>query len=136
MDDTTRPDVIPPNYDTGAWQQPAATVDAPTRPSAEVFIHERPTSPTPVDSLDDHLARPTGAIPVETGSRSAGVPALSADGPTGAQPLPFVERSTSMTASRAAPADAGHDATGMTYASKIPADAPGLQLEKPQARML
>ena len=41
-----------------------------------------------------------------------------------------------MTTSRAAPTDARPDATGMTYASKIPADAPGLQLEKPQARTL
>ena len=132
MDDTTRRDVIPPNFDTGAWQQPAATVDAPTRPSAGVFIHERPTTPTPVDSLVDPLARPTGAIHVETASRAASVPRPSADRPTGAQPPPFVERPTSMTTSRAAPADAGHDATGMTYASKIPADRPGLQLEKPR----
>jgi type IV secretion system protein TrbI len=136
MDDTTRRDVIPPNFDTGAWQQPAATVDAPTRPSAGVFIHERPTMPTPVDFLVDPLARPTGGIGVETPSRAASVPPPAPDRPTGAQPPPFVERPTSMTTPRAAPADAARDATGMTYASKIPADAPGLQLEKPQARTL
>src|SRR5882672_3529664 len=62
MDDTTRRDVIAPNFDTGAWQQPPATVDAPTRPSAGAFIHERPTTPTPVDSLVAPLARPRGAV--------------------------------------------------------------------------
>jgi type IV secretory pathway VirB10-like protein len=135
MDDTTRQDVMPPNFDTGGWQQPVATVDAPTRPSAGVFIHERPTRPTPVDSLVDPLARPAGALDVETASRAASGPRRSPDRPTGAQPTPSVERPTSVMSS-AAPADGAGDATGMTYASKVPADAPGLQLEKPQARTL
>src|SRR5260221_3112150 len=101
MDDTARRDVIAPNFDTGAWQQPPATVDAPTRPSAGAFIHERPTTPTPVDSLGDPLARPPGAVHVETSSRAPSVPPPSPDRPTGARPTPFVERPTSMTRSAA-----------------------------------
>ena len=91
MDDTTRRDVIPPNFDTGAWQQPAAAVDAPTRPSARGFVHERPTTPTPVDSLVDPLARPTGAIHVETASHAVSVPRPSPD----RRPVPSHRRSSS-----------------------------------------
>lgn len=52
-------------------------------------------------------------------------------------PLIAFDRPTSATSSRIGLSPAGEaDATGMTYASKLPPDHPGLQLDKPKARTL
>ena len=49
MDDTTRRDVLPPNFDSPSWIRPYAPKptagEAPTRPT-NAAAYDRPTGPT------------------------------------------------------------------------------------------
>ena len=87
MDDTTRRDVIPPNFDSPSW-----------------------VAASPIGSRADAPTRPTNAA--------------AYDRPTGA------------TSSRPLPAGDATSGVQMTYASKLPPNHPGLQLERPQPRTL
>ena len=139
MDETTKRDLNPPRFDTGGWNgQPSPLSasnpsDAPTRPTASAGTYDRPIAARPLAAplTSDAVS---GALPLEQATRGTGPHVTqSPDRPTSGTDAPF-DRLTAGTASPALGAPA--DPTGMTYASKLPPDHPGLQLDKPKARTL
>lgn len=140
MDETTKRDLNPPDFTGGGWpKEPAAAPfpgDAPTRPTANAAAYDRPTGterpvPWPTRVGGSPSQPPESSLP-EVPSRqfAPSDPRTSDNG----RPL---ERPSSATGSRViATGEIPVDAGGLTYASKLPADHPGLQLDKPKARTL